>query len=536
MKRLTVIIFLLCVSSVFATQSNLNGDCIVNFADFAILANDWQKTDPNISDPNCDFDDSNTVDVNDLATFADEWLTWDTLDRTPVVEDESFYVYIGASYTFNISATDSQSMTYSIETLPAHGTIYDSNTAEVNSVPWNLSDNEVKYTADANYTGSDKFKYAADDGTGLTPPCGGKRYADASITINALPIPPTANDVNTWAYVNVTQIIELDASDDGHPSSPGKLKYIITSLPSDANLQDPASGAGIVDPCQLPYTLSSWGDEVWFSADSNTVRSFQYKANDSGVDANSGDSNTATVTITMYDHPKDYLTFDGYGQVEFADQNNYDIVDGWAIDFWVNTRKPFAGLLKKRDATGGYEIGIVSGKPKIYFYDSNGLVASARSYYRVDDGQWREVEFVFNYDANGGDVYISIDGSGEAFNDMAGGSSFANDANLIVGLRTSTIYQDQLDKIRFFSGVDDPTGLGGIIQGLSGRTESGSEVLIGIGKASDVLFMLDEGTGTTVTDSKLSYTGTLNDPNHVLWLPLIRPFSDTSVQQYHRGR
>lgn len=50
---------------------DFNSDKIVNFVDFATFANNWQKSGSGLKG---DFDDSGTVDTNDLATFAYLWL------------------------------------------------------------------------------------------------------------------------------------------------------------------------------------------------------------------------------------------------------------------------------------------------------------------------------------------------------------------------------------------------------------------------------------------------------------------------------
>ena len=50
---------------------DLNSDKIVNFVDFAIFANNWQKSGSGLDG---DFDNSGAVDTNDLATFAYFWL------------------------------------------------------------------------------------------------------------------------------------------------------------------------------------------------------------------------------------------------------------------------------------------------------------------------------------------------------------------------------------------------------------------------------------------------------------------------------
>ena len=50
---------------------DLNSDKIVNFVDFAIFAENWQKSGSGLDG---DFDNSGTVDTNDLTTFAFFWL------------------------------------------------------------------------------------------------------------------------------------------------------------------------------------------------------------------------------------------------------------------------------------------------------------------------------------------------------------------------------------------------------------------------------------------------------------------------------
>ena len=50
---------------------DINSDNIVNFVDFAIFAENWQKSGDGLDG---DFDDSGAVDTNDLATLAYFWL------------------------------------------------------------------------------------------------------------------------------------------------------------------------------------------------------------------------------------------------------------------------------------------------------------------------------------------------------------------------------------------------------------------------------------------------------------------------------
>ncbi|MHC4175601.1 MAG: dockerin type I domain-containing protein [Planctomycetota bacterium] len=53
------------------TQADLNTDSIVNFRDFALLAADWFKTG---NDFTGDLNSSRTVNLKDLELLADVWL------------------------------------------------------------------------------------------------------------------------------------------------------------------------------------------------------------------------------------------------------------------------------------------------------------------------------------------------------------------------------------------------------------------------------------------------------------------------------
>jgi len=91
--------------------------------------------------------------------------------------------------------------------------------------------------------------------------------------------------------------ILLAAADDDLPDPPGVLNYIITSLPSQGSLSDPGAG-GISG---VPYTLAGNGDQVVYTPDLEYTGpdSFQFKANDGGLPPDGGDSNTATVSISI---------------------------------------------------------------------------------------------------------------------------------------------------------------------------------------------------------------------------------------------
>jgi len=357
---------------------------------------------------------------------------------------------------------------------------------------------------------------------------------------------PTAKDINdVWAYTYIVKPITLVATDDDLPNPPARLKYVITDLPNDVNayIQDPVSGGQVkIKAENLPYKLSSWGDTVWFATSTVGTTSFKFKAWDGEQY-----SNEATVDVNVMAYINDCLSFDGSGYITFVDNVKYDLADGWAVDFWINTRQPFATLFRKIDGNGsGYEIKTVSGKIQFDLYDTGTRIITARAAVRIDTGSWNEISVIFNHKSAVGIIVNITTGLGvdDGFGGYSVGDdteyfvfadykdigvSYANTANLIAG----SGFKYTLDKIRFFSGVAYPQGMGHIIIGLSARTESIDEQILGIGKISDVLYMLDEGTGTTITDMKLGLTGTLSDSNHVRWYPFNWHWADLSVQQYY---
>jgi len=528
------LIVLMTSNIAVAIDSNFNGDCIVNLTDFAIFANDWLKETPEISNPNVDLNDDDIVDVVDLAIFTGEWLARESMDAPPAVQNKSFNVVSGESYVFNIVAEDVDPLIYRVESLPEHGDLYDSDNIYITSVPYVLPDTEIKFTADGDYTGPDTFIFSADDDSGWTYPCGGKTTGTASITIIPEPTPPIANNLTVTVYTDQTTALVLSGEDEQYPIPPGKLKYILTSYPSDASLYDPTSGAGKIRTSDIPYTLSSYKNVIWFTADTTGQRIFQFKVNDGGVAPEGGDSELATVTVNVDPFPQDSLSFNGYGIVDFGDNDKYDVSDGWAIDFWIKTRDSFVGLFDKCGEGDGWEIALSSGKPKFYLFDNNNNpVIEVRYPFRVNDGIWHNVGFIYERDGN--NVYVSVLVDGETpytqqfINTYP---DFVNDDPLKMGRYYKKMYRGDIDKLRFFSGISGPGNFNGIIH-LPNRTESGNEIVLGCGKASDVMYMFSEGTGVTVTDSKMSLTGTSNGTNVVRWTPFNREFIDTAVEYYY---
>ncbi len=124
---------------------------------------------------------------------------------------------------------------------------------------------------------------------------------DLSAMSGCDPIPPQAFDDNVSTAANHPVSIVLTAYDDGLPDPPAALDYIITALPYNGSLHDPNGGAITA----APYTLLSEGNVVDYIPDTNYYGSdsLDYKANDGGTFPQGGDSEEATVTISVIANP-----------------------------------------------------------------------------------------------------------------------------------------------------------------------------------------------------------------------------------------
>jgi subtilase family protein/Big-like domain-containing protein/purple acid phosphatase-like protein len=107
------------------------------------------------------------------------------------------------------------------------------------------------------------------------------------------PQPPVASNVSASTPKNTAVNIPLVGTDpNGDP-----LTYIITSLPNTHKLNDP--NGGLITT--VPYSLLAGGSVVRFTPKPGFTGSvaFQYKVNDGGVPPTGGDSNIATVSVTV---------------------------------------------------------------------------------------------------------------------------------------------------------------------------------------------------------------------------------------------
>lgn len=155
-----------------------------------------------------------------------------------------------------------------------------------------------------------------------------------------VPQPPVAEDGGASTQINTPVTITLVATDEGLPNPPGTLTYIITSLPSSGELSDPGAG-GIT---AVPYTLAGNGSQVIYTPDVSFAGSdsFQFKANDGGTSPEGGDSNIATVSISVID------------AIYMA---NMDTNPGWTLDSlwqWGTPAGSGGAEYGNPDPTAGY--------------------------------------------------------------------------------------------------------------------------------------------------------------------------------------
>jgi hypothetical protein len=124
---------------------------------------------------------------------------------------------------------------------------------------------------------------------------GGNKWGINFAATNAMP--PTALDKVVDANSLATVTIGLNAVDDHLPNPPGKMRFIVTSLPAHGSLSEPNVGPVTI----APYTLAVDANSVQYTPCPyyGGQDSFTFKANDGGTAPTGGDSNIATVTVNV---------------------------------------------------------------------------------------------------------------------------------------------------------------------------------------------------------------------------------------------
>ncbi|MBN1510411.1 MAG: hypothetical protein JXB13_00210, partial [Phycisphaerae bacterium] len=117
------------------------------------------------------------------------------------------------------------------------------------------------------------------------------------------PKPPLAQSGSYETDMGQEFEIVLLATDDGLPDPPAALDYVISRLPIRGGLFEEAGGAPILS---VPHTLPDGASRVVYRPSWGVAGqdNFGFKANDGGTAPEGGDSNEATIAVTIASPPQ----------------------------------------------------------------------------------------------------------------------------------------------------------------------------------------------------------------------------------------
>jgi len=306
------------------------------------------------------------------------------------------------------------------------------------------------------------------------------------------PAPPYAYDGSVLTETNTDVEILLEGSDDGLPTPPGVLTYIVTSLPSQGTLSDP--GAGAIS--SVPYTLVDNGNQVIYMPNTDYLGpdSFEFKANDGGTAPDGGDSNEATINVyvfgvvnwwkfdetsgtTAHDsgvghndgvvHGAAWITGQIDGGLDFDGNNDYVDFDLGALEalkgdsvtisawIWVEAGDLYCPIVRQYDFEGwdhfGYDLYVGRGG-EAYFYLDNTYARCTDD--RISSGEWRHLAGTYD----GQELRIYLDGALKDSTSYAG-TGRNTDAYIgygIYGENEDDYYFDGIiDDVRVYKGAVD---------------------------------------------------------------------------------
>ncbi|MHC4610576.1 MAG: Ig-like domain-containing protein, partial [Planctomycetota bacterium] len=181
------------------------------------------------------------------------------------------------------------------------------------------------------------------EGNGLDPDF----YETDLSTMGACgPRPPRGLSGEAGTAVDMPVTIALTASDDGLPDPPAELTFIVTSLPGSGELTDPGSGLIL----GVPHTLAGNGNQAMYQPDAGYAGTdnFQFKANDGGTPPDGGDSNDATMTVTIGGPAWDPLAYDVQASAQISTPKNVPLLasdpNGDPLTYYIQSL-PSAGTL-----------------------------------------------------------------------------------------------------------------------------------------------------------------------------------------------
>ena len=193
--------------------------------------------------------DSFTFKANNGTDSNVATVSINVMSAAPVASNQSVTVPFNTATAIALSATGSGTLTYSVMSNPAHGTLS-------GSAP------NLTYTPTSGYSGADSFTFKANNGTDSNV---------ATVSINVMSAAPVASSQSVTVPFNTATTVTLSAT------GAGTLVYSIVAGPAHGTL-------GVVSGNTVTYTPTTG----FAGADSLT-----FKAN------NGTDGNVATVSITV---------------------------------------------------------------------------------------------------------------------------------------------------------------------------------------------------------------------------------------------
>jgi len=183
--------------------------------------------------------------------------------------------------TMTASDADGDSLTFSIVTGPAHGSL----SAIFNATPTSA---QVTYTPDANYNGSDTFTFKADDGKG------GTSTGTVTITITPVNDPPSfnlgANPVTSLEDAGPRTLAGYASSISAGPTADEASQTVTFTVTNDNN------ALFSVQP-----SISSSGTLTYTSApNANGTANITVVAHDNGGTANGGNDTSAAQNFNIF--------------------------------------------------------------------------------------------------------------------------------------------------------------------------------------------------------------------------------------------
>ncbi len=220
----------------------------------------------------------------------------DPLNQPPTAVNDAVSTNEDTPITINVLANDTDPngdvLSLSSFTDPANGTV----TRNENGTPANLTDDQLVYTPNANYNGSDSFSYVISDGKG------GTATATVNLTVNSVNDAASISGTATGAVTEDLNVVSGNLSAIGNLTvadvDTGENKFKTTVASADGNLGSLSiTEAGTWNYSVANSAVQSLGASVTKN-ETFTVQSFDGTASQDITVTITGVNDAATITGT----------------------------------------------------------------------------------------------------------------------------------------------------------------------------------------------------------------------------------------------